>query len=450
MLRNSMKKAAPQVLDLSNAKLYNEIYIPLFYTDKRRRVLYGGRDSGKSDFIAQWYIINALQPKFFRGLLVRKYYASIRSSQFQTILDYLTLWGIRDLFKVNENPLKITCASTNNMILASGLDKPDQTLGVKDPTCAWYEEADQISRDAYLYTSNSLRSSMTDKIVEWFSFNPRNERSWLNEYFFPAKQTYEKEGGDFDYINSVRDDSIILHTYYKNNMYCPITRRRELEDLINYDYNYYKVNTLGLWGGSLKGLIYPNYNIINEFPEGIDYVFGLDYGYNSPSALVKVGYSDKNLYLEQCLYSPSYTHTNLGNFIVNHYENELKKSLVVVDSAEPALIQVLRSRGINAIPAVKNSQTIKTVYDGIMYCKQFGLNVVAGSDDLIKEFDGYSWKSDKDGHIFDEPVKIDDHAMDAFRYVVQTYGIRNWKTTPHSVSLNTKSHTKSNKKFIGF
>jgi phage terminase large subunit len=429
----------PLNIDLSDPRHFNDVHLPLLFSDKRRRVIYGSRDSGKSDFVAQAHIIQALQSKFFRGLLVRKYYASIKSSQFQTILDYINYWDLKPYFKITENPLKITCKFNDNSISAVGLDKPDKSIGLKDPTSAWYEEADQISLDAYLYTSRSLRSSFTNEIVEWFTFNPRNEHSWLNSYFFPPKQTYEREDGEFTDVPSIRDDTVILHTFYKHNRFCPYMRRKELEDLKNIDLNYYRVHALGLWGGSQKGLIYPEFTIIDDFPADIDYAYGLDYGYNNPTALVKVGFHNGEIYLQEKLYNPSYTHTTLTQHILKYYGDEITKNIIVVDSAEPALIKHLRSYNINAIPALKNSQAIKTVYDGLMFCKQFKINVVKGSDNLLKEIQSYSWKSDKDGNIYDEPVKIDDHAMDAWRYVVQTYGIKHWRIVPINHTLTIKN-----------
>lgn len=435
---------------------FNRVYLPLFTLPEsiRFRILYGGRDSGKSDFVAQWFIIQLLSTKFFRGMLVRKYYASIRQSQFQTILDYINLWGLKDYFHIKENPLEIVCKPTGNNVIALGLDKPDKTLSVKDPTAAWYEEADQISQESFLQTSNSIRTSREASLVEWLTFNPRSEKSWINTWFFLPKQTYENESGDFDYIKSSRDDAAILHTKYTDNQFCPKPRRRHLESVINIDYNYYKVHVLGLWGGSLKGLVYTDYNVIDEFPANIDFAYGLDYGFNHPSAFVKVGYDNGNIYIQEILYNPNYTHTALSQFVAKYIKNSGSEGLVVVDSAEPALISQLRTHNVQATPAVKMSSEIKNVYDGIMLCKQYKINVVKGSENVIKELDSYSWKSDKDGNIFDEPVKVDDHAMDAFRYVVQTYGIRNWRLVSHKTMLNTKTRPSrlqnERNKFIGY
>lgn len=437
------------ILDLSHERNFNKIYLPLFNSDKRFRILYGGRDSGKSDFVAQWTVIKMLTEPFMRMMLVRKYERSIMGTQFQTIVDYIHQWKLTDLFKITTNPVQILCKENGNFIRSRGLDNPDSALSTKDPNCFWYEEADQISLEAFLQTSASARTSHSDNIWEWITLNPRKKSSWVNSTFFPAEATYERNDGNFHWVDSIDPDTVILHTTYKDNIYCKKGRIQRLESFKNFDENYYRVNTLGLWGGALKGLIYPHYQIVEIFPSNVDTVWGLDYGYNRPSALVKVGYFNNNLFLEEKFYKTAFNHYNLAKYIKAHFGEEIGRGLIVVDSAEPALISELLSIGFNAIPSVKQSATIKTVYDGIMYVKQYNINVVKGSDNIEKEMESYSWKTDKDGNVFDEPVKLDDHLMDAFRYPVQTYGIRNWGVQQHSAVLDRKPRIKTDK-FKGY
>ncbi len=39
----------------------------------------------------------------------------------------------------------------------------------------------------------------------------------------------------------------------------------------------------------------------------------------------------------------------------------------------------------------------------------------------IKEIQGYKYKEDRNGNVLEEPVKFNDHTMDALRYAVFTY-----------------------------
>ncbi len=276
------------ILDFSDEKIFNPIYLPLFHDTNRYKILYGGRDSGKSDFVAQNWIIQMLSEEYFRGILVRQFYAQIKATQFQTLVDYIRLWNLSDLFHITTTPIAIYCKKNNNQILAKGLDQVDNTKSIKDPTAIWYEEADQISEFAFIETSLSLRTSRTHRLQEWLTFNPRREESWLNSYFFPNKHTYEKKDGNFHWVPSIKKKTTILHTTYKDNKFCSPERAELLENLKYQDENFYKVNTLGLWGGALKGLIYPEWTAIDEFPyERGDEIFGLDYGLNNPTALIQ-------------------------------------------------------------------------------------------------------------------------------------------------------------------
>ncbi len=55
---------------------------------------------------------------------------------------------------------------------------------------------------------------------------------------------------------------------------------------------------------------------------------------------------------------------------------------------------------------------------GIDKVKQYKLHILEDSINLIKEIRSYKWKEDKEGRILEEPVKFNDHAMDAMRYAL--------------------------------
>lgn len=418
-------------IDVSNRNLYNYDYIPLLHSDCRYRILYGGRDSGKSDFIAQAIIISLLTEDFCRTLLVRKYFAHIKKSQYQTMVDYIKMWNLMPYFHITENPLAITCKLNGNQVLALGLDRPDNIKSTKDPTQVWYEEADQIPVDAFRTTSQSIRSSRTKKLIEWISFNPQRESFHINNHFFPLKNTYEKADGNFLWVPSTQPNTVILHTTYKQNRFMTPARMATLESYKNIDLNYYKVNTLGLWGGALKGLIYPYWNAEDEFPYGGDEVIGIDAGFNNPTAIVKVSFYEGDLHIKQLLYEKGLTHADIVNYLKNELKEEIGRKLIIVDSAAPELVAAIKRSGLNARSSIKGPDS---VYKGILLVKQLKLYITKNSDKVIDELQSYIWKENKDGNILDEPVKLDDHALDAIRYVVQTYGIKHWFKTKNDTN----------------
>jgi phage terminase large subunit len=84
---------------------------------------------------------------------------------------------------------------------------------------------------------------------------------------------------------------------------------------------------------------------------------------------------------------------------------------IFADAAEPARIEDLKRVGYRVIPADKR------VTDGILYCKSKRLILDGGN--LIKEAEKYSWEA-RGGVVYDTPVKVDDHLMDAMRYAIYT------------------------------
>jgi phage terminase large subunit len=70
--------------------------------------------------------------------------------------------------------------------------------------------------------------------------------------------------------------------------------------------------------------------------------------------------------------------------------------------------------GFNIKPAEKD------VWAGILKVKSMPLYVTKDSKNLIKELGSYKWKKDKNDKVMEEPIKENDHALDALRYAVFT------------------------------
>lgn len=400
------------LIDLSSNELFNEAYVPLLYDRNRYLLLYGGRDSAKSYFAAQKVIIDTISKSYSRYILVRKVYADIKDSQFQTIKDIIYSYNIQDYFHIIENPLKITFKKNGNTILARGLDKEHKTKSIKDPTGVWYEELNEIGFNDFLKTTTSLRGGIIQEIA---TFNPEMETDWINNYFFPAKESYEKADGNFHYVKSIRNDTTIMHSTYKDNKYVTPQSAVLLESFKETDQNYYKIYTLGLWGGVLEGLIYENWEIINEIPKESKFIaYGLDWGFtNDPTAMVKVCMADDVLYLDEVLYKKGVTNQDIARELIRTGISRTDE--IVADSAEPKSIQELYAAGWNVHPALKGQDSVRA---GINKIKQYKIVVTARSRNLIRELKNYRWKMDKNGNSLNEPIDNYNHCLDGLRYVV--------------------------------
>jgi phage terminase large subunit len=383
-------------------------------------LLYGGRDSAKSYFAAQKVIIDTMRKPYSRYILVRKAYAHIKDSQFQTIKDIILSYGLMDFFVFIENPLRIIFKKNGNMIIARGLDKEHKTKSIKDPTGVWYEEMNEIGFNDFIKTTTSLRGGIIQEIA---TFNPEMETEWINSYFFPLKENYEKSDGNFHYVKSIRTDTTILHTTYKDNSYVTPQSAELLESFKNIDENYYRIYTLGLWGGVLEGLIYDNWEIDTPLPPsrgdmptlpGKFLGYGLDWGFtNDPTAIIRVNIGEGTLYLDEVYYRKGATNQEIAGELIRCGINRTDE--IVADSAEPKSIQELWAAGWNVHPAMKGPDSVRV---GISKIRQFKIVVTSRSVSLIRELKNYRWKMDKDGNSLNVPIDNYNHGLDAVRYVI--------------------------------
>jgi phage terminase large subunit len=137
----------------------------------------------------------------------------------------------------------------------------------------------------------------------------------------------------------------------------------------------------------------------------------VDFGFNNETAMVKVVEKDQDIYVQELIYSSGLTNSDLIAKILPFNIGGLK--YIYCDSAEPQRIKEFRRANLNARPANKD------VNKGIDTVKSRKLFVTKDSVNLIKELRSYRWK-EKDGKPVDEPVKLNDHLVDALRYAVHS------------------------------
>lgn len=240
-----------------------------------------------------------------------------------------------------------------------------------------------------IYQQLALRTKQTI----FLDFNPVDEASWV--YDVADKETNK-----------------LIHSTYKNNPFLPKEQIAEIESLRDADENMWKVFGLGERGKSQE-IIYTHWKQ-GPFKEDSEVVYGLDFGYSVPTALIKVGFKDNQTYAHEMLYE---TRLTTNDLIERLKTLDIKRSEeIFCDNAEPKTIEELVRAGYNAKPAEKD------VYAGIQKVKSQPLTITPESTNLIKEIRSYKWKTDKDGkvHPDESPVKMWDHGCDAMRYAIFT------------------------------
>jgi phage terminase large subunit len=225
-------------------------------------------------------------------------------------------------------------------------------------------------------------------------FNPADEYSWVYD-------VADKAG-----------NKLIVSTYLNNLANLTKEQIAEIEGLKDADENLWKVFGLGLRGTSSE-TIYTHWKMCDELPMRGEIIYGQDFGYNVPSALLRIEFFDGAVYWDELIYEPKLT---TGDLIEWYKIVDMSKTgNVYCDAAEPKTIEELCRAGYNAIAADKD------VTEGIRKVKSMPLYITKRSTNLLKEIRSYKWKVDRDGKVLDEPVKFNDHALDAGRYGTFTH-----------------------------
>ena len=210
--------------------------------------------------------------------------------------------------------------------------------------------------------------------------------------------------------------AFVKSTYLDNLEFTPTKVIDEIERMKNLDPNWYRVYGLGEIG-SLEGLVFHNFEVLDFDLENEKRYFGLDWGFtNDPTCLLSVIEKDKTLFVDEIFYRQGLTNADISHLME---QSGLRKryDIIYCDSAEPKSIEELSRFGWIAKPSLKGPDS---VLKGIDNLKTFNIVISKRSLNLIKEMRNYQWQKDKDGRLINRPIGID-HAIDALRYVVGTH-----------------------------
>ena len=212
-------------------------------------------------------------------------------------------------------------------------------------------------------------------------------------------------------------DFIILN--YHDNEACPesalnfiLKAKEKAEQGNTFWINWYKVYGLGQIG-NLQGVVIDNWQQCEDIPPDAKLVaYGTDFGFtNDPTTLIAVYKQEGKLWVDELLYRTNMTNSDIGNY---YKTQNIGRSEVICDSAEPKSIEELRRQGFNVHPAMKGPDSIKI---GIDILKRYDIMVTKRSTNLIKELRSYLWETDRDGKLTGKPIDHNNHAIDALRYI---------------------------------
>lgn len=380
----------------------------------------GGTRSSKSYSLLQLMLIKCIFEHKKKFLFLRKTLPSLRISSltdFKMIVTDMGLWPrIRQEKQTNDFWLN------GNLIHFDSLDKPE-----KKKSTSWnyifFEEFPDFTMEDFrtmqlylsahpgpdgvtykpLYERPEVEVQVKNQI--YGALNPIDEHCWVKT------DLLDQESWDTNEIVSTYKDNL-------KNLHPDIVKA--IQDLERQDHNFYLVYTLGQWG-HLENIIYSNWSVIprQDLPNDrqiIETVYGFDFGYSHPSTIIRIDFTDLACYEQELLYQTKLKPDQLVERALDLIPKNYRTKDMFCDNAEPATIQMLCDAGLNALPADKD------VRNGINCVKMQDCRITEDSVHLIKEKRSYSYKTDKNGHVIEgEPVKFNDHVVDAERYAIFSY-----------------------------
>jgi phage terminase large subunit len=370
----------------------------------------GGSRSSKTKSIVQFICLDILKNKN-KGLvytLARDWRTNLDRTIWRDIKWALGQFGM--LTRASINSQKYTIEVAGNLIQGIGInDDPMLVFGLEH-YFFWTNEANGTVKEAF------EQMKMRTSGMWCLDYNPKDLEHWC----------YDLE---------LRQDVKVFRSTILDNPFVPDAMRQEI---MSYDPSNprnveqrtadafkWKVYGLGQRGTSeetiFKNLLYYS---DEEEPERSSCewcYYGGDFGYVAPSVLVQVKKKGINLYLKTVFYEAGLTNQQIAERLRKDYGKELQ----VWDSAEQKSILELRNAGINAWPADKGEGS---VYQGLQLLKNFNLYLHKDSKEMVKEFQGAKWKTDKAGNLMKDsqnrPIHADTnafHCLAAVRYVVTKF-----------------------------
>lgn len=356
----------------------------------------GGARSGKSYAMAQLLIMKALNYPNLNIGIARKTMPALKMTARRLVLDLLSKYGLyqTSAFNKTENYYQLN----KSRLQFFSLDDPEK-IKSSEFNYLWLEEATEFTYQDYLVLLTRLSAPCPEELKNqmFLTLNPTDINCWIAKYLLNQKEV------------------CVIKSTYKDNKFLSQDYIETLLSLKDYDRQAYKIFALGEWGSS-ETLIYTNWKMAQNPPDSYDEIFwGLDFGFNNPTALVKIYVKDKIYFIEEKLYKTHLTNTLLIEELKTLIPENQREQTIYADSAEPDRIAEIFAAGFNIQGALKN------VLDGIMFVKSCPLNIIKESPNLTKEIQSYSWKTTLNGQITEEPVKFNDHALDALRYALYTH-----------------------------
>ncbi len=355
---------------------------------KRIRAVQGGTSASKTISILL-YLINSAQSDKTPTLtsIVSESFPHLKRGVMRDFLSILTSHNYFRDERWNKTD-SIYTFETGSRIEFFSADQPDKVRGPRRDRL-FINEANNVPYEAF----DQLEVRTKDFIfIDW---NPTNEFWFYTE------------------VLNKRDDVEHITLTYKDNEALDAQIVRSIEQRRS-NTNWWRVYGEGQLGVS-ENRIYKDWQIIDVIPhEARLERYGMDFGYtNDPTAIVAIYRYNGGFIFDEITYQKGLSNKQIADTL-----NNVEKSLVIGDGAEPKSIDEIKSYGVNIIASKKGQGSIN---QGIQFVQDQRVSITKRSHNINKEYRNYLWLTDRDGRVTNTPEDGFNHAMDAIRYGLETY-----------------------------
>lgn len=394
--------------------------------NKTRILFDGGSRSGKTALICEYLVRRALQYPRSRQLAARKCRAHAKTSLWNdTIRNYLVRFLPGAFYSCRESDLTVRFCN-GSVILVAGLDdaeRSEKVLGNEFIT-VYLNEATQFSWETVQMAATRLAQKAYDargqaaapKLI--LDCNPRGPRHWLHSV---GVRRLDPETGER--LPDAEKWARLPWSAYDNRANLPPEYLAGLEALPEIMKNR-MLN--GIWCDN-AGAVYAEFDerkhTVAPFviPPEWKRVRAIDFGYTNPFVCLWAAFDpDGRIYIYREWYRAK-------TRVAEHAEAVKRLSagesyLLTVADHDAAGRAELESLGIRTERAEKNVvRGIQLVKNRLAEAGDGRPRLLFFSDlkNLLSEIWDYRWAPPcADGSAREEPLKINDHAMDAMRYLV--------------------------------
>ena len=317
-------------------------------------------------------------------------------------------------------------------------DKTISTLGAKDEGAIGSFQGKTFSL-VYCDEMTLYPESIVDMIdtrlsnphsMGFASMNPSHPNHKIKKWIDKA------EVGDPNYYS--------LHFTLDDNPYVDENYKQRIRDSLSG--LFYKRNYLGLWclaEGAIFDFFDHNIHVLSRPPAAAEYwIASIDYGSVNAFCCLLIGVSTgkytqtgKKLWVEKEYYwDPKKTGRQKVN---SEFADDVQEFLepygvrhIYIDPSAEAFQLELRKRNMHAVHANNDVENGIQVMTSEM--KKGNLFVLEECVNTIREIESYVWDPKAADKGYDEPMKKDDHSIDALRYAINTHKVSVYSPYAHN------------------